>query len=155
MVESFFPLQQPLGSNSCLPTAIISILRNQFGSDVVPEDVSDWCREDSLGCDLDLAVEGLRENGWSMQRLVGDPEAEMRAHVNDPDKAVPVIAIVSTRSGLTSSHAVVVLGFEHLDDGSEEVAFMDPRSGDIDAMAAEEFLKYWDFAGQIAFYISE
>jgi len=155
MVEDFSPLQQPLGSFSCLPTAIASILINHFHVSVSPGDVSDWCNEDPLGCVLDLAIDGLRHNGWLMQQLKIDPEAEMRAFVNDEDDPTPVIAIVKPGTQFATDHAVVVLGFEHIRDDIETVYFMDPMSGQIVSMYASEFMKYWDYAGQLAYCISD
>src|SRR5579863_8413638 len=104
MVEDFVPVQQPLGLNSCLSTAITSILNN-LGCNVSPETVSDWCKEDPLGCFPDLTMEGLRDHDWQM--ACRNSEHEMHTFVNDPDNPTPVIALLKPDFDHSTDHAVV------------------------------------------------
>jgi hypothetical protein len=78
VIQPFPLLRQPPDSNSCLPTAVRAVLL-WYGEDVTQDEVSGWCQEDSKGCGLDLAIDGLREAGFDIDELIAPTEAEAQA----------------------------------------------------------------------------
>ena len=68
MIADFHPLQQPSGSNSCLPTVVRAVLLWN-GEQATADEVSEWCGEEAKGCVLDWAVDGLRDAGFDVEEL--------------------------------------------------------------------------------------
>jgi len=152
MVEEFEPEQQRPGSNSCLPTAIRAILR-YYGRDVTQSQISNWCQEGPDGCVIDLAMDGLCAQDWDVIEPTDGPETEIRQYVNDENEPTPVLVTIKPAFSDVTDHAVAVLGVGKGDSGNEEVTFMDPLTGRIEALNAELFFLQMDNAGQLAFVI--
>lgn len=153
MVENFPLLQQKLGSYSCLPTCITAILQ-YFNLMVTVEEVSGWCNEDSDGCVIDVAMQGLRDQDCDIIKLTNDPENEIRQYVNDPNDPMPILVTIMPAFSSDMDHAVVVLGLKSVENKDEIVTLMDPLCGCIRIMDADLFFLQWDNAGQIAYLIT-
>ena len=153
MVEGFEPIQQPPGSNSCLPTSVTAILRH-LGRHVSVSQVSAWCKEGPDGCVLDLALDGLRSHNCDVSELTHDVESKLRSYVDDQDEPLPVLVTVKAPFSAAMDHAVVVLGIRDDDHGVEIAYYMDPLSGRNETMSVDRFFQYWDYAGGLAFVIT-
>ena len=141
MITNFPLLQQSPGSNGCLPTAVRAVLL-WAGERVTAAEVSEWCGEDSNGCLLDLAVDGLRIAGIDVQELTAPTEAEalelLRTTIMDEDNPLPVvITLLNPFLAVPLDHAVVLVGVEQtftLTGEYETVTFMDPLTGRLAEM---------------------
>lgn len=155
MIESFPLLKQIPGSRSCLPTVVRAALLWQ-GVQASQAEVSAWCGETADGCWIDLAMEGLRAEGFDVEDLTGDEEG-VRACLTDADDPQPVIVTRKIPADpLPVDHAVVLIGIEEREDeqGNREVIqFMDPLTGDIEEDRDGIFWVHWDCAGQRAMVI--
>ena len=159
MHADFRPLRQPPSRNSCLPTVVRAVL-HWHGVQASPDEVSEWCQEESKGCLLDLAIDGLREAGFEVEELTAPTEAEMisllREAVTSEDDYQPVIVTLQNPAlGTTLDHAVVVI---HIGQGqdldiSNTVEYMDPLTGEIEKDSTGMFWSYWYYAGQRAFIL--
>jgi hypothetical protein len=160
VIANFPTLRQPLGSNSCLPTAVCAILR-WLDTDVTLDEVSEWCSEDPEGCILDIAIAGLSDAGIEMEELNAPTDAErealVRLTVTDEENAQPILVTLQNPLLMTTGdHAVVLLGIRSVQVESnsyEIVEYMDPLSGEIKQDITGIFWEYWAFAGQRAFII--
>src|SRR5690349_5557608 len=125
MIEAFPLLQQPLGSNSCFPTAVRAVLL-WHGVEISPQTISDLCGEGVLGCDLETAIPSLREE-YDVEELRGDIQA-LRETISNEDDPQPAIVILKYSADSLLDHAVVLLGIQLQRDeirSYEVVEFMD------------------------------
>ena len=68
MEQPFEPLQQPLGSNSCLSTCVRAVLRF-YGVPATLAEAREWCGEDIDGSVYPLAISGLEEAGFEVAEV--------------------------------------------------------------------------------------
>ena len=157
MVEGFEPLQQRPGSMSCLPTVVTAIL-HYLKIEVTAEEISELCEEGPDGCVIDIAMDDdhVGNSGdYDVRRLTGDIEEELRQLVNDPNDPLPVLVTIKPLFSTEAlDHAVAVIGITSEADDAEVVHFMDPLTGTIESLVYVEFMRQWDFAGQIAYLIT-
>jgi hypothetical protein len=157
-------VQQPPGSNSCLPSAVLPVLmwhhdQQTPDSELNLETVSRWCGETDDGCLLDLAMTRLDEAGWTVEDHSDAEEEEIRRLLRDDDHYAPlVVTVMNPYLPASMDHAVVL--FDVLEEGEpgrngirEMVAFMDQLTGNSVAAESGFFWQCWDFAGRRAFRI--
>ena len=150
MIQDFPLLRQP-GDKSCLPTAVRAVLL-WHGQSVTRSQISAWCGEDSNGCWIDSALEGLRFEGFDIEEISRNKEAVILI-VNDADDPHPIIMLTQNLIAVNINHAVVLLGIETGIDGGEIAFYLDPLTGAVEQDTAEEFWMNWTFAGERAFVL--
>jgi ABC-type bacteriocin/lantibiotic exporter with double-glycine peptidase domain len=125
------PKLRQRNDTSCLPTCVESVL--QFlGYDIAPSEVAGWCHTTLSGCDVDLAVQGLRDAGFDAS-LSQCSVADLSELI---DVGHPPIIILKEVEGWT--HAVVVC-----DITDSKVVLMDPRTGGYQLLTHEELYIMW------------
>ncbi len=144
MIENYECLQQPLGSNSCLPTIIRAILLF-WEEEITQEEASEWCGETEDGCFWPEAIDSLRREGYRIEELV-DRDQIIENVENEYPVAVNIVPD-NRLIGTGLSHAVVILNID------DEISYHDPASGDVRTKNALEFWQAWDFAGGNAFIL--
>ncbi len=155
MIESFPRLQQPLGSNSCLPTAIRAVLIWYGVEDSeLLDSISEICGESELGCDFDTALAGLRVEFEIVD--LSQSEEEIRALVSGTGDPQPVIVNLRNQSEIGPPyHAVVLIAIEYEGEdpkSNEIVTFLDPITGQLDK-ANSFFWVAWSRADFRAFTV--
>ena len=158
MIENFPLLRQPPGSNACLPTCVYAVLL-WHGENVTLDNVSAWCQEETQGCFLDIAIDGLRDAGFDLEELPtrtqDDAEEQLRNLFTDSDPIPILVTIQNPLISIDSDHAVVVTDIRRVDtaDGEQEIVeYMDPLIGDLAQDSRGDFWDYWFYAGQRAFH---
>lgn len=145
----FRPLQQPPGSNSCLPTYVRAML-SWHGQKVSPNQVSEWCREEADGCEFFLALQSLQAEGFDVVE-VQDEEALLE--MLDGEDPEPVVVMIRTPSMSPSTdHAVVIHGIEP-QETALLIDYMDPLDGLNHRDATGLLLRWWDLNGSRGFVI--
>jgi hypothetical protein len=155
MIEDFVVLQQRIGSKSCVPTAIRSILQYR-GVHVSQDQVSVWCGESRDGCWIDLAMDGLRQADIDVRELTNATIDDLFEVVNHQDDPQPILVTIQDPfSDSYVDHAVVVVEVTKHAAGAtyENVAYMDPLTGSVVLEEASTFLQQWEFANNRAFVI--
>lgn len=152
-----FPRHRQQTGWSCLPSAVLCVLEYSGFRAISMDQVARWCRiEPGGGCVWHRSIDGLRnalQGEFDIEVLDGDWEA-VRAAVETNDEPVIVnIANPNPRVQLLGTHAVVVIRFEFPEGGEEQVVYMDPASGIYERKSVEEFLLWWDAAGQFCFLL--
>lgn len=158
MIESFMPLRQSPGSNSCLPTCVRAVLL-WLNYPVTLDEVSEWCYEDALGCDWSESLNGLTDVGFEVEELrEGTGQwrrlQELVSDTNDPQPVI--VTLQEPFRDFNGDHAVVVV---EVTTPTEEnpaglVIFMDPLGGTFQHDTIDHFLACWSQADERAFTIS-
>lgn len=153
MNPPFRPLQQPPGSNSCLPTCVRAVL-SWHGQEVSPDQVSEWCREEADGCEFFLALQSLQAEGFDVVEVQDEGVLLEMFTGEDPD---PVIVMVRTPSMTPNTdHAVVIHAVIHAIEPQGAallIDYMDPLDGSNHRDATGLLLRWWDFNGSRGFII--
>ena len=152
MIKDFPLLRQPPGSKSCLPTAVRAILLWHSES-VTQSEVSAWCGENERGCWLDVAMEGLRFEGFDIDDLTRSGESAVCAIVTDEDDPQPVLVTIRNSIAGQMDHAVILLGIETDANGVEVTFYLDPLTGAVERDENGEFWLNWQFADERAFVL--
>ena len=159
MEQLFEPLQQPLGSNSCLSTCVCAVLRFHGVSATLAE-ARNWCGEDIDGSVYPLAVLGLEEAGFEVEEV--RDEASLLALFEEPeeqkserDVELVIIFLQNPRLPQTQNmeHAVVMLNFVGSSAGQQLVEYMDPLDGAIHQMDRDFFFQCWEHNGFYSFLL--
>lgn len=150
MNPPFYPWQQPLGSQSCVPTCVRAVLA-WHGQTASQDQVSEWCREESDGCNLFLTLQSLGEEGFDAVEVQDeDVLLEMFAG-EDPE---PVIAMIRTPSMMPDSdHAVIIHAIQQQDGVAQVVDYMDPSDGANHQDTSGLLLRWWADNGSRAFIV--
>ncbi len=158
MIVDFPLLQQPPGSNSCLPSVVRAVLL-WYGRQITSEEVAELCLERSGGCVLDRALENLGQAGFDVEELQASEDMSaaetLLAVVMDEDDPQPVIVtLINALVTVEMDHAVVITSIIR-QQGSERYTtmYMDPLSGRIETETTGMFWIWWEYAGQRAFTI--
>jgi ABC-type bacteriocin/lantibiotic exporter with double-glycine peptidase domain len=153
--QPFKPLQQPLGSNSCLSTCVIAVLRF-YGVSATLAEAREWCGEDIDGCVYPLAIAGLEEVGFEVAEVRNEAALLALFEEADGQDVEPVIVFLQNpRLPQTQNmdHAVVMLSFVGPSAGQELVEYMDPLDGEIHQMDWGFFLQCWEHNGFYSFLL--
>jgi ABC-type bacteriocin/lantibiotic exporter with double-glycine peptidase domain len=121
---------------SCLPTCIQAVLAF-LGREPDPGLVEDWCHLTPLGCDVDLAIQGLNDAGIDAELRQCESLGELEEMLSEGQ---PPVAILTEGDGW--SHSVVVCALD-----SKSVTVMDPRLGAYTRIPRGAFLNAWSALG--------
>lgn len=148
-------IQQPPGSLSCLPAAILSVIlwaRNltepddQFNLPVV----SEWCDETAAGSAFDAALWRLQEQGIEIEDCAHHGIEELLDSLLDEDYYSPLVVTLRLPvDDLPAAHAVVLTEVVAGHDPSSPrlACYMDPLTGRMESIDAEYFIWCWAATG--------
>lgn len=145
----FLPLQQSLGSQSCVPTCVRAMLL-WHGQETSPEQISEWCQENADGCNVFLAMQSLGELGFDVAQVQDEDELLAMFALEDPE---PVIIMVRPAfMALSSDHALVIYAIEQ-QESTQIIHYMDPLDGASHEDATGLLLNLWNINGSRAFIV--
>lgn len=158
MEQPFKPLQQPLGSNSCLSTCVCAVLRHHEVSVTLAE-AREWCGEDIDGCVYFSAIAGLEEAGFevievrdetSLLTLFEEPKQQ---GLEDLEPVIVFLQNPELPQIQNMDHAVVMLALNRSAFEEDTVEYMDPLYGEIQRMPWDFFFQCWQHDGFYGFIL--
>jgi ABC-type bacteriocin/lantibiotic exporter with double-glycine peptidase domain len=114
---------------TCLPACVWAVLRYQE-LPVELDDIIAACRLDSRGAVQEIALQGLRDEGWEVESLTSFDAADVAAELAE---GRPLIISLARHERV--AHAVVVCAIE-----GQVVTVMDPLEGGYVQMPLAEVL---------------
>lgn len=149
MNPPFRPLQQPPGSQSCVPTCVRAVL-SWHGQDASRDQVSEWCGEAADGCEFSVALLRLRYEGFDVEET-SDEDTLLENFIGDDPE--PVIIMIRTPGMIPNSdHAVIIHAIQR-DGGAQVIDYMDPLDGLNHQDMKGLLLRWWDLNGSRGFVI--
>lgn len=149
MNPPFKPLQQPPGSQSCVPTCIRAVL-SWHGQKFSQDQISELCREGANGCNLFQTLQSLQEEGFDVVEVQDEDILLGLFAGEDPE---PVIVMLRTPfMPPDSDHAIVIHAIEQ-QGTALAIDYMDPLDGSNHRDTTGLVLRWWNVNGSRGFVI--